>query len=146
MPTCHCCQSNDVKKSGSYQNKNRVVQRFFCLRCGKSFSESQLLDGLRVDFKQAAQVVHLLCEGKDAARSKHTFTSASMVQISDLCSYALRRYLENKEDALFDSIFVRADKLAEKPGKPEAVIGVRHFTPAGCKCKICSAFKSLVTR
>jgi len=40
-----------------------MVQRFFCLRCGKSFSESQPLDGLRVDFKQACQVVHLLCEG-----------------------------------------------------------------------------------
>src|ERR1039457_4860768 len=62
MQTCHCCQSNEVKKSGSYQNKNRVVQRFFCLRCGKTFSESQPLDGLRVDFKQACQVVHLLCE------------------------------------------------------------------------------------
>jgi transposase-like protein len=60
---CHCCQSDEVKKSGSYHNKNRMVQRFFCLRCGKSFSESQPLDGLRVDFKQACQVVHLLCEG-----------------------------------------------------------------------------------
>jgi IS1 family transposase len=39
------------------------VQRYACDRCGKSFSESQPLDGLRVDFKQAAQVVHLLVEG-----------------------------------------------------------------------------------
>jgi IS1 family transposase len=39
------------------------VQRYACDRCGKSFSESQPLDGLRVDFKQACQVVHLLCEG-----------------------------------------------------------------------------------
>jgi IS1 family transposase len=39
-----------------------VVQRYACDRCGKSFSESQPLDGLRVDFKQAAQVVALLCE------------------------------------------------------------------------------------
>jgi IS1 family transposase len=38
------------------------VQRYACDRCGKSFSESQPLDGLRVDFKQACQVVHLLCE------------------------------------------------------------------------------------
>jgi IS1 family transposase/transposase-like protein len=58
---CHCC-SGECKKSGSYRNKNRMVQRFFCVRCGKSFSESQPLDGLRVDFKQACQVVHLLCE------------------------------------------------------------------------------------
>jgi len=38
------------------------VQRYQCLRCGKTFSESQPLDGLRVDFKQACQVVHLACE------------------------------------------------------------------------------------
>jgi transposase-like protein len=38
------------------------VQRYACDRCGKSFSESQPLDGLRVDFKQATQVVALLCE------------------------------------------------------------------------------------
>jgi IS1 family transposase len=49
------------------------VQRYACDRCGKSFSESQPLDGLRVDFKQAAQVVHLLCEGM-GIRSIERFT------------------------------------------------------------------------
>lgn len=39
------------------------MRRFRCVRCNKTFSEQQPLDGLRVDFKQAAQVVHLLCEG-----------------------------------------------------------------------------------
>lgn len=39
------------------------MQRYRCVRCAKTFSESQPLDGLRVDFKQAEQVVHLLCEG-----------------------------------------------------------------------------------
>ena len=38
------------------------MQRYSCDRCGKSFSETQPLDGLRVDFKQACQVVSLLCE------------------------------------------------------------------------------------
>ena len=38
------------------------MQRYACDRCGKSFSEVQPLDGLRVDFKQAVQVVNLLCE------------------------------------------------------------------------------------
>jgi transposase-like protein/IS1 family transposase len=60
---CHCCQSDEVKYFAKFQNKNRVVRRFRCQRCGKTFSEQQPLDGLRVDFKQAAQVVHLLCEG-----------------------------------------------------------------------------------
>ncbi len=57
----------------------------------------------------------------------------SMVQIADLCSYALRRYLENKETALFDLIFQRADR------RDNRVVGVRHFTAPGCKCKICSS-------
>jgi hypothetical protein len=39
------------------------VQRYACDRCGKSFSELQPLDGVRVDFKQACQVVHLFAEG-----------------------------------------------------------------------------------
>lgn len=55
----------------------------------------------------------------------------SMVQIADLCSYALRRYLENNETELFDFIFNRADK------KDETVVGIRHFTQSGCACKIC---------
>lgn len=59
----------------------------------------------------------------------------SMVQIADLCSYALRRYLENNETRLFDNIYKRADK---KDGK---VVGVRHFTKDDCKCKICTSRK-----
>lgn len=55
----------------------------------------------------------------------------SMVQIADLCSYALRRHLENQENALFDLVFRRADR---KDGR---VVGVRHLTKLGCQCKIC---------
>jgi transposase-like protein len=60
---CHCCQSNEVKKSGRFSNKNFIVQRYQCNRCGKTFSDKQPLDGLRTDFKQSCQVIHLLCEG-----------------------------------------------------------------------------------
>jgi hypothetical protein len=59
----------------------------------------------------------------------------SMVQMVDLCGYALRRYLENKETELFDSIFERADR---RDGR---VVGVRHFTRKGCQCKICLAHR-----
>jgi len=59
----------------------------------------------------------------------------SMVQIADVCAYALRRYLENGEEELFNLVFQRADR---KDGK---VVGVRHFSKAGCTCKICSAHK-----
>lgn len=57
----------------------------------------------------------------------------SMVQVADLCGYALRRYLENGEEELFDLIFERADR------KDNIVVGVRHFTDPSCRCKICSA-------
>lgn len=57
----------------------------------------------------------------------------SMVQIADLCAYALRRYLENNEDDLLNRIFERADK------RTGVVVGVRHFTNEKCKCKICVA-------
>jgi hypothetical protein len=59
----------------------------------------------------------------------------SMVQVADLCAYALRRYLENGEEELFDLIFRRADR------KFGTVVGVRHFTNANCTCKICSAHR-----
>lgn len=56
----------------------------------------------------------------------------SMVQLADLCAYSLRRYVENGEDELFDLVFQRADKANSR------VVGVRHFTNAGCNCKICA--------
>lgn len=62
-------------------------------------------------------------------------TLTSMIQMADVCSYALRRYLENGETVLFDEVFKRADRRGEK------AVGVRHFTKATCTCKICQAHK-----
>jgi hypothetical protein len=59
----------------------------------------------------------------------------SMVQIADLCSYALRRYLENNEDDLFKLIFVRAHR------KHGAAVGVRHYSTNNCTCEICTSHK-----
>lgn len=59
----------------------------------------------------------------------------SMVQIADVCGYALRRYLENGEEELFDLVFQRADR------KDNIVVGIRHFTKSDCTCKICSAHR-----
>ncbi len=56
-----------------------------------------------------------------------------MVQVADLCSYALRRYVENGEGDLFGRVFVRADR---RHGK---AVGVRHFCEHTCTCEICSA-------
>ena len=55
----------------------------------------------------------------------------SMVQVADVCAYALRRYLENSDEELFNLIFQRADRIG-----PTAV-GVRHFTKQPCNCMIC---------
>jgi hypothetical protein len=56
-----------------------------------------------------------------------------MVQIADLCAYALRRYLENGEQDLFDKVFRVADR------KDGVAVGVRHFTKQPCPCLICGA-------
>ena len=56
----------------------------------------------------------------------------SMVQLADLCAYAIRRYLENGEEKLFNLIFERADRLGS------ASVGVRHFTKSDCSCSICT--------
>lgn len=55
----------------------------------------------------------------------------NLVQIADLCSYSVRRYLENGESNLFDRI---KNKIDRKNGK---IVGVRHFTDDSCQCKLC---------
>ena len=62
----------------------------------------------------------------------------SMVQIADVCAYALRRYLENGDEELFNLIFQRADR------KEGVIVGVRHFTKPGCICKICTGHRRVV--
>lgn len=62
-------------------------------------------------------------------------TLTSMIQMADVCGYAIRRYLENEETELFDEVFKRADRRGEK------AVGVRHFTKPTCACKICQAHK-----
>jgi len=56
-----------------------------------------------------------------------------MVQIADLCSYALRRYVENGDVDLFRRIFKRADRVGSK------AVSVRHFAGLSCTCEICDA-------
>ena len=55
----------------------------------------------------------------------------SMVQIADLCAYALRRFFELDETDLFDRIQSRFDKHKDK------LVGIRHFTDDTCKCRVC---------
>lgn len=57
-----------------------------------------------------------------------------MVQIADLCSYALRRFFENVESELFNKIMPRFDRKNNK------IVGLRHFTDPACRCPICQQF------
>jgi len=56
-----------------------------------------------------------------------------MVQLADLCSYAVRRFVENGERELFAPIFGRADVVER------VVVGARHYTKMDCACLICEA-------
>ena len=58
-----------------------------------------------------------------------------LVQIADLCSYALRRYLENGEEELLDAVTTRAHRFKGK------AVGVRHYSPPECICKVCVAHR-----
>jgi hypothetical protein len=56
----------------------------------------------------------------------------SMVQIADLCAYALRRFVEKQETDLFDRVFQRADRAGGG-----FTVGVRHYSERTCRCRIC---------
>jgi len=58
-----------------------------------------------------------------------------MVQIADLCAYALRRFVENGETDLFGRIFLRADRSGQ------IIVGVRHFAAMTCTCTICAGHR-----
>lgn len=58
----------------------------------------------------------------------------SLIQMADLCAYALRRQIENSENALWDVIKPRVEQLGN------AMVGVRHYTgKRPCSCDICTA-------
>ena len=59
----------------------------------------------------------------------------SMVQVADICAYSIRRFIENKEEKLFNEIFNRADR------KGTLTVGVRHFTEQNCPCAICQTHR-----
>ena len=57
----------------------------------------------------------------------------SMVQVADVCAYAVRRYCEKGETDLFDLIFPKFSRAGTR------VVGVRHYTGSRtCGCQICS--------
>lgn len=63
------------------------MQRFFCVRCGKSYSESQPLDGVRIDFDQSCKVVHLLAETM-GIRAITRFTGLNLATVLNILETA----------------------------------------------------------
>jgi hypothetical protein len=60
----------------------------------------------------------------------------SMIQVADLCAFALRRLLENGEDRLWGIIEPRVEMFND------VMVGVRHYTgKRACSCRICVAHK-----
>lgn len=61
----------------------------------------------------------------------------SMVQMADLCGFAVRRYFENNETDLFDRIFSRFDRT------PKGIVGIHHHAHTECQCKVCRQIESI---
>jgi hypothetical protein len=58
----------------------------------------------------------------------------SMIQMADLCAFALRRLLENEEAQLWDIV----ETCVDRQGK--TCVGVRHYTARrSCSCRVCKA-------
>ena len=128
----------------------QVVTRFdfYLLNCTKEMNEKQyglLLhdNNLTVEKKHAELMKSFQKKGtlwKDINHIIETplFVNSgltNMIQLADLCAYAIRRYLENNENELFDLVFQRVDI---KNGKR---VGIRHFPGSGCNCVICQSHK-----
>lgn len=62
----------------------------------------------------------------------------SMVQVADLVSYAVRRFIEHGETDLFDRVYPAFDR------RNGVVVGLRHFTAQKpCLCRICLDHKQV---
>jgi hypothetical protein len=55
----------------------------------------------------------------------------NMVQIADICAYAVRKYLDNADSRLFDIAYQRVDMAGQTQ------VGLRHFCQQPCQCKMC---------
>ncbi len=54
-----------------------------------------------------------------------------MVQVADLCAYAMRRKYEENDTTLFDIIKKKADKIGDFQ------VGLNHYTSSPCSCELC---------
>jgi IS1 family transposase len=118
-----------AKKFGRFQNRNRIVQRYRCTRCGKTSSESQPLAGVRTDFEQAVKIVHLLTETM-GIRAISRFTGCDIATVLNIlesagqhCAALLDARVRNlavarvEVDEVFSWVGCKPDKVPD--GHPE---------------------------
>jgi hypothetical protein len=57
---------------------------------------------------------------------------ASMVQIADVCAYAVQQFFETGESDLLDRIYTKFDRAKD------TVVGIRHYSAQKhCHCRVC---------
>jgi transposase-like protein/IS1 family transposase len=62
VTNCICC-GGKIKKFGSFKTKAGNVQRYRCLKCGRTFNESKRFADLCLDENKIVQIVSCLTEG-----------------------------------------------------------------------------------
>jgi len=102
------------------------VQRYRCVRCNKTFSESQPLDGLRTEHEKVVQIVKLLVEGvgvRATARltgCQHKTVLTVLNTVGEKCATFLDRIVRNVQTES-----LQIDELWSRVG-----ISQRRTTPA----------------
>ncbi len=129
------------------QSFEQIVSRFERFLSNISRDEAQRTHGLLVHDnnetvarRHTALMRHFHSQGTLWTGIEHIIETplfvdsklTSMVQVADLCAYALRRYVENQETDLFERVFQRADRVGAR------TVGVRHFAGLACDCQICA--------
>lgn len=125
---CYCC-NGEARHFANFRNKNRTVRRFRCLRCGKTFSERQPLDGLRIESEKVHEVIRLLCEGVGIRATSrltglHVETVLSILEtIGEKCAAFHDAHVRNvptanvETDELYSYVFCKQER--NKTGDPE---------------------------
>jgi transposase-like protein/IS1 family transposase len=122
--TCSCC-GGESKKSGKFKNVNGVIQRFQCLKCGKTFSARQAFENVKIERAKVVQIVKLIGEGMGIRATSrltgcHTHTvMAALVEVGEACRRMHDRIVrEVKTDAvqldeLWSRVGVRQSRTTE---------------------------------
>jgi len=117
---CHCCHG-EVKRNGSFKNRNGIVRRFKCLRCDKSFSETQPLQGIRTERDKVNLIIQMLSEtmGIRATARLARVDMGTVLRILETAGEHCTRFLDAKLRHISVPI-VQADEVfsyvGEKPG------------------------------